>query len=65
MPEETKPTPDKRSTLIREKIAAGLDPMQAAQVVRDQEAWDDSEAKKAMEAEEADRLKRAAKAAKT
>ena len=64
MPEETKNADQVRTAAIREKIAAGLDIVQATEVVRAQEAWDASEEKKRLEAEEADRIKKAAKAAK-
>lgn len=64
---EPKPEPKKTDdvqaafqSLVKEKVAAGLDAATAAIVARDQIAWDASDDKKRLEAEERDRLKRAA-----
>ena len=60
-PQKTDEVQSAFHALVKEKVSAGLDPATASIVARDQIAWDASEDKKRLEAEEAERLKRAAK----
>lgn len=59
-PKKTDEAQNAIQELVKEKISAGLDPVTAVIVAKSQIAWDSSEDKKRLEAEEAARLKRAA-----